>query len=179
MAAGSALSCSGRGLSWKKRAFPTVRLLSTHLIVLITDLIEYIEVNPYHKPKNLLDLNPRGLVPTLGYKGKPLYESVVIGEFLEDAFPSHGHELRPSAPYERAKTRLWTDYCTSRMIPAWHRFLQCQGNQDELEELRKEYLGHLLEFTKEMDEEGPWFGGREVGIVDLVVAPWAVSFSYH
>lgn len=29
---------------------------------------QYIEVNPYHKPQSLLDLNPRGLVPTLQYE---------------------------------------------------------------------------------------------------------------
>ena len=34
---------------------------------------QYIEVNPYHKPQSLLDLNPRGIVPTLQYQGKPLY----------------------------------------------------------------------------------------------------------
>lgn len=28
---------------------------------------QYIEVNPYNKPKELLDLNPRGLVPTFQY----------------------------------------------------------------------------------------------------------------
>lgn len=48
---------------------------------------QYIEVNPYHKPQSLLSLNPRGLVPTLEYEGKPLYESNVIMEFLDDAFP--------------------------------------------------------------------------------------------
>ena len=37
------------------------------LLVLLEKEIcfQYIEVNPYHKPQSLLDLNPRGLVPTL------------------------------------------------------------------------------------------------------------------
>lgn len=34
---------------------------------------QYIEVNPYDKPKSLLDLNPRGLVPTLQYDNKVGY----------------------------------------------------------------------------------------------------------
>lgn len=32
-----------------------------------------------------------------------------------------------------------------------------------------------MEFAKEMDKKGPYFNGDEVGLIDLVVAPWAVS----
>ena len=70
---------------------------------------QYIEVNPYHKPQSLLDLNPRGLVPTLQYQGKPLYESTVLCEFLEEAYPNHTPKLLPDDPYLRARTRIWTD----------------------------------------------------------------------
>ncbi|KAI5236572.1 hypothetical protein E4T43_08557 [Aureobasidium subglaciale] len=137
---------------------------------------QYIEVNPYHKPESLLKLNPRGLVPTLEYDNKPLYESTVICEFLEEAYPDHGPKLLPEDPYKRARTRIWTDYCTSRIIPSFHRFLQFQPMSDTkgLEEARQEFLGHLKEFTKEMDSEGPYFSGKDVGLIDLVVAPWAV-----
>jgi glutathione S-transferase len=136
------------------------------------------KVNPYHKPESLLKLNPRGLVPTLQYDNKPLYESTVICEFLEEAFPDHGPKLLSEDPYERARTRIWTDYCTSRIIPAFHRFLQFQpmSNTEGLEEVRKEFLGHLKEFTKEMDPEGPYFSGKDVGLIDLVVAPWAGTY---
>ncbi|KAJ9628811.1 hypothetical protein H2203_002714 [Taxawa tesnikishii (nom. ined.)] len=137
---------------------------------------QYIEVNPYHKPESLLKLNPRGLVPTLEYDNKPLYESTVICEFLEDAYPDHGPRLLPHDPYDRARTRIWTDYCTSRIIPAFHRFLQFQPMDDTkgLDDTRQEFLGHLKEFTKEMDPKGPYFLGKEPSLIDLVVAPWAV-----
>lgn len=83
------------------------------------------EVNPYHKPESLLKLNPRGLVPTLQYDNKPLYESTVVCEFLEDAYPDHGPKLLPSDPYARAKLRIWTDFITSRVIPSFHRVRFC------------------------------------------------------
>jgi glutathione S-transferase len=129
------------------------------------------QVNPYHKPESLLKLNPRGLVPTLQYDNKPLYESTVICEFLDEAYPDHGPKLLPDDPYERARTRIWTDYCTSRIIPAFHRFLQFQPMSDT-----GGLLGHLKEFTKEMDSEGPYFSGKDVGLIDLVVAPWAGTY---
>ncbi|PSN62576.1 glutathione transferase omega-1 [Corynespora cassiicola Philippines] len=134
---------------------------------------QYIEVNPYHKPKSLLDLNPRGLVPTLQYDNKPLYESTVLVEFLEDAFPNHAPKLRPDDPYDRARTKIWTDFVTSRIIPSFHRFVQHQGTEG-LKEKQQEFLGYLKEFTKEMDPEGPYFNGKDFGLIDIMIAPWAV-----
>lgn len=138
---------------------------------------QYIEVDPYAKPKELMDLNPRGLVPSMEYKGKPLYESTVLVEFLEEAFPHHSPHLLPSDPYEKARARIWCHFVTSSVIPSFHRFLQYQPQKDGkegLEERRKEFLGVLKEFTKEMDKEGPYFLGKDFGIVDLMIAPWAV-----
>lgn len=132
-------------------------------------------VNPYHKPKSLLDLNPRGLVPTLQYHNRPLYESTVLCEFLEEAYADHTPRLQPADPYER--TRIWTDFVTSRIIPAFHRFLQYQPARDGAEGLQKareEYLGYLKEFAAEMDAEGPYFLGGELSLIDIAIAPWAV-----
>jgi glutathione S-transferase len=100
----------------------------------------------------------------------------VICQFLEDAYPEHKPHLLPQDPYRRAQTRLWTDFCTSRIIPAFHRFLQFQPMSDKegLQAARKEFLEKWKEFTKAMDEEGPFFGGKEIELCDLVVAPWAV-----
>ena len=137
---------------------------------------QYIEVNPYHKPESLLNLNPRGLVPTLEYDKKPLYESKVVCEFLEDAYPDHGSKLHPSDPYERAVGRIWTDFITTRIIPSWHKLLQHQPDQASftLEEARSDLLKALKEFTNAMDETGPYFFGSQPMMVDFSLAPWAV-----
>ncbi|KAK7726336.1 hypothetical protein SLS57_003422 [Botryosphaeria dothidea] len=138
---------------------------------------QYVEVNPYHKPESLLKLNPRGLVPTLEYDGKPLYESTIVIDFLEEAYPDHGPQLHPKDPYEKARQRIWIDYVTSRIIPAYHRFLQFQtedGGADGFEKVKQEYLNSLREWIKEADPEGPFFGGREPGMVDLSFAPWVI-----
>jgi glutathione S-transferase len=77
---------------------------------------QYVEVNPYHKPESLLKINPRGLVPTLEFEGKPLYESGVVLEFLEDQYPESGPALRPRDVYLRAKARIWADFVTSALF---------------------------------------------------------------
>ncbi|KAH8887859.1 glutathione S-transferase [Thozetella sp. PMI_491] len=152
---------------------------------------QYIEgklaLNPYHKPASLLELNPRGLVPSLQIgPGKALYESTVILEYLEEAYPDHEPHLLARDPYERARSRIWVDFVTSRVIPAFHRFLQFQvqtwsgegTGEDRLALLRAEYRGKLLEFARELVKRGnegiggPYWGGRDVGLVDLVLVPW-------
>lgn len=140
---------------------------------------EYIEVNPYHKPESLLKLNPRGLVPTLQFHEKPLYESNVICELLEEAYPGYGRSLLPKDLYDRARMRIWQDYITSRIIPSYHRFLQHQpssngGSDEGLNNARKEFQGHILEFSKEMHLEGPFFMGSDPQMIDFIMAPWAI-----
>ncbi|CAI7607584.1 unnamed protein product [Penicillium bialowiezense] len=142
---------------------------------------QYIEVNPYNKPESLLTLNPRGLVPTLAVQDppRPLYESTVILEYLEDAYPNHGPRFLPEDPYERARARIWIDYVTSRIIPSFHRFLQYQAADASdadagLDQTRQEFLSHLKVWTQEMHPDGPFFLGENISLPDLVLAPWAV-----
>ncbi|KAK7923428.1 hypothetical protein PG985_007499 [Apiospora marii] len=151
---------------------------------------QYIEVNPYHKGEQLMKANPRGLVPTLEIApGKALYESTVLLQYLEEAYPDRAPRLLPPVDgsqqqlFERARARIWMDFVTSRVIPAWHRLLQFQtssaGTKEEgqkrLEGLRDEYRGFLLEFARAMDPQGPYFfAGDGLGMVDIALAPWVL-----
>ncbi|KAJ5216925.1 hypothetical protein N7468_009933 [Penicillium chermesinum] len=152
---------------------------------------QYIEVNPYNKPESLISLNPRGLVPTLACPTeppKPLYESTVILEYLEEAYPDRGPAFLPKDPYERARARIWIDYVTSRIVPSFHRFLQFQPSEKGaakdpgLDQARQEFLGHLKAWIKEAHPEGPFFLGSQISLPDLVLAPWATRlwiFDYY
>jgi glutathione S-transferase len=53
-----------------------------------------------------LKLNPRAVVPTLVDDGRPVRESTVIMEYLEDAYPER--RLRMPDPHGNARMRLWT-----------------------------------------------------------------------
>jgi len=58
-----------------------------------------------YKPE-YLKLNPKGLVPTLVHDGRPVIESTLICEYLDDAFPAP--RLIPADAGERARMRLWS-----------------------------------------------------------------------
>lgn len=53
-----------------------------------------------------LAVNPRGTVPALVHDGRPIIESTIICEYLDDAFPESS--IRPADPADRADMRRWT-----------------------------------------------------------------------
>jgi glutathione S-transferase len=53
-----------------------------------------------------LNYNPKGVVPTLVHNDKPIVESTLICEYLDDTFPLPS--LVPHSPYDRAQMRLWS-----------------------------------------------------------------------
>jgi glutathione S-transferase len=53
-----------------------------------------------------LAMNPNGVVPTLVHDDRPIIESTLINEYLDDVFPDP--PVRPGDPWERAQMRLWT-----------------------------------------------------------------------
>lgn len=130
---------------------------------------QYKEVNPYAKEESFLKLNPRGLVPTIEFKGKPLYESTVLAEFLEDAYPERAPHVVPKDPYEKARVRIWADHTSKHIIPAWQRLLQLQTKEDQ-DKARQD----LYEAQRKLAEEikGPYFAGEEFGLVDVLNAPF-------
>jgi glutathione S-transferase len=145
----------------------------------------YQEINPYKKEPSFLALNPRGLVPTLGVPTaddekngehlQPLIESGVICDYLDEAFPDACPLYPRGNPFRKAKLRVSIDYVTSRIIPAFHRFLQHTPDKPySIGEARDEFLKTLVTWIKDADPEGPFFAGKELSMPDVIMAPWAV-----
>lgn len=66
-----------------------------------------------NKSKELLERNPYGKVPVLEDDSTVIYESAIIDEYLEDKYPAV--RLMPSDLGERARARIWVDYCNTRL----------------------------------------------------------------
>jgi glutathione S-transferase len=76
-----------------------------------------------HRPEYLA-LNPNGVVPTLVDDGRPIVESTVIIEYIDDCYPQV--PLRPEDAYARAQMRLWekfSDEVAYKAVyaPTWQR----------------------------------------------------------
>lgn len=61
-----------------------------------------------HLAPGYLALNPNGVVPTLLHDGRPVTDSTVIMEYIDDVFPDP--PLAPRDPWERARMRTWLQY---------------------------------------------------------------------
>ena len=59
-----------------------------------------------YDPKYLA-LNPKGVVPTLVHDGKPVIESTLICEYIDQTF-SHAPKLIPADPWQQSRMRLWS-----------------------------------------------------------------------
>lgn len=85
-------------------------------------------------------LNPSGIVPCLLVDGRPLVESNLINEFLDERFPDP--PLMPDDPFDRHELRRWSKYVDDICLPAvqkpnWSRSMRPiarQWSDAELEE---------------------------------------------
>ncbi|KAK4560511.1 hypothetical protein LTR86_005708 [Recurvomyces mirabilis] len=132
---------------------------------------EYVEVDVYRKPKLLLDINPRGLVPALRHGEWGCYESTVLMEYLEDL--QEGKPLLPADPKLRARSRLWSDHINRHIIPIFYHYLQAQTLDNQTK-----YAGELTEQIAKLvsaaDATGPFFLGNDLTFVDVQMAPWVI-----
>ncbi|KAF9012564.1 glutathione-S-transferase [Cyathus striatus] len=132
---------------------------------------QYKEVNPYKKEPHFLAINPKGLVPAIEYGGKAIYESLIICEFLEEAYPEYEHHLLPQQPVDRAIARIWLDFLSKNFLPANHGLIQAQ-EPEEQDAARKKLYDALKQFSENI--KGPYFFGDEFSLVDVAIAPWIV-----
>ena len=63
-----------------------------------------------------LKLNPLGVVPTLVHDGRPVIESSIICEYLEDTFPEQ--TLKPADTWEVARMRFWMKHVDVKLHPS-------------------------------------------------------------
>ncbi|XP_076907509.1 putative glutathione S-transferase [Bidens hawaiensis] len=111
------------------------------------DLLKY---NPVHKK-----------IPVLLHSGKPISESLVIIEYMDDAWK--GAPLLPKDPYEKAQARFWAKFVDDKCIPIVFKAIVSHGEEKDLAEAHEQ-----LQFLENQLNEGKkFFGGDDINLVDI------------
>jgi glutathione S-transferase len=124
--------------------------------------VEVVEIDLQDRPAWIYEKNPTGKVPVLEEDGRPLPESAVIMEFLEERYPDP--PLLPPDPADRAFVRLliFRDHQLTDPYYALRR-----GEEGAEEQLYRALVQLDLALT-----ERPFLGGAEYGLADIAYVPW-------
>ncbi|XP_047332005.1 probable glutathione S-transferase [Impatiens glandulifera] len=110
-----------------------------------------LQYNPVHKK-----------VPVLIHRGKPIVESLVILEYIDETW--NESPILPSDPYQRSLARFWAKYLDEKLIPAiWK---SCWSKGKEQEEKMEECFVILKTLEDELNGN-KFFGGETIGLVDI------------
>ncbi|XP_020238970.1 glutathione S-transferase U17 [Cajanus cajan] len=133
--------------------------------------LEYEHFEETLNPKSdfLLQSNPvYGKVPVLIHHDKPICESLVIIEYIDETWSS-APSILPSDPYDRALARFWASYIDDKWFPSMKSIIIVEG-----EEERKPYFEVLEEVLERMEDAfekcskgKPFFGGDMIGFLDI------------
>jgi glutathione S-transferase/RNA polymerase-associated protein len=121
--------------------------------------------------------SPRGEVPALVDGETRIFDSTVILEYLDDAYPEPA--MRPAAPAERARVRMLEEVMDTHFEAitwglselSW--FRRAEGAQAETirAAAARQLAGFYVWLEKALGDR-PWFNGEAFGWGDLAVAPF-------
>ncbi|XP_059428101.1 glutathione S-transferase U8-like [Corylus avellana] len=126
---------------------------------------KYIEEDLSNKSPSLLKYNPvHKMIPILVHNGKPIVDSDVILEYIEETWQEY--PLLPEDHYERARARFWRKFIDNQVLLA--ALLKAFWGEENGREKALEEASGLLNFLEEELKEKKFFGGERIGMVDIV-----------
>ncbi|HEY2218001.1 MAG TPA: glutathione S-transferase family protein [Gaiellaceae bacterium] len=125
--------------------------------------VDTVEIDLSDRPAWLYGKNPSGRVPVIEEEdGRPLPESAVIMEFLEERYPEP--PLLPTDPADRALVRLLV-FRDRDLTDPYYAFRRGEDGAEE------RFLAALAQLNVALSER-PYLGGSEYGLADIAFVPW-------
>ncbi|VVB17711.1 unnamed protein product [Arabis nemorensis] len=137
-----------------------------------------------NKSQALLRYNPvHKKIPVLVHNGKPISESLIIIEYIDETWPN-GPRLLPQDPYKRAKVRFWASYVQLHLFDVAMRVVKTEGEEQEkaLTEVKEKLRVIEKEGLKEIfsDTDGqPTVTNETMSLVDIVMCTLLSPYKAH
>lgn len=169
---------TNHGCPWAHRAHIALKELGLSFEEVIIDLDTPRE--PWY-----LEINPRGLVPSIKYsngilKDEIVIESAIVAQFLADSRPSHllPPSLKdPYSPLFRARVSLFADAFISKVNSNMYPLLKAEGEEERTrisKEIHQAIETHVEPLLKDAK---PFFGGSsEFTMAEVLTAPFVIRY---
>uniref|UniRef100_A0A1J3GNZ2 glutathione transferase n=1 Tax=Noccaea caerulescens TaxID=107243 RepID=A0A1J3GNZ2_NOCCA len=117
-----------------------------------------IKSNPIHKK-----------IPVLLHGDKPVCESNIIVEYIDETWSSSGPPILPSHPYDRAIARFWAAYIDEKWFVSLRDIFKAEGEEEKKEVLAKVEEGNALleKAFNDCSKGKPFFNGDHIGYLDI------------
>jgi glutathione S-transferase len=134
--------------------------------------VEFIDLA--NKPAWFLAVSPMGRVPVLLVDDRPIFESMVINELLEELYPRP--TLFPRDPIARAEMRAWIVFANDVLMPGSVAGMMALAG-GFTGEAREKPLAMLRDAFARLERQmalagGPFFLGTPFTLVDAAYAPF-------
>lgn len=130
--------------------------------------VTYIDL--HNPPEWFNEISPFGKVPLLKVEGEVLFESAIIGDYLDEVFAP---QLHPENPLTRAKHRGWIEFGSSLLFDQVKIVLA--KNEDEYQQAIEAFSGSLARLNDQVGD-GPYFSGEKFTLLDASYAPFFMRF---
>lgn len=134
--------------------------------------IEFIDLAD--KPAWFLAISPMGRVPVLLVDDRPIFESMIINELLEELYPRP--PLFPGDAIAKAEARAWIVFANDVLFPGSAAAMTALAGGFTGDALARP-LGAIREGLAKLEPQvsragGPFFQGKAFGLVDAAYAPF-------
>ncbi|KAI0529367.1 hypothetical protein KFK09_001915 [Dendrobium nobile] len=144
---------------------------------------EFLPDDLFNKSELLLKFNPvYKLVPVLIHGDKPVCESRIIVEYIDQVWASSGRpSILPADPYDRATARFWAAYVDDKLAPHC-RVLVWSNDEKSIAEAKERLLAAVLQLEEAFivcSKGKSFFGGDTINFVDIALGSflsWMKAF---
>ncbi|XP_075114595.1 glutathione S-transferase omega-1-like [Leptodactylus fuscus] len=136
---------------------------------------EVININLKSKPDWFFEKSPFGLVPSLEtFDGKIIYESLIVCDYLDEAFP--GVNLTPADPYEKAQQKILLEHF-SQATSIMHKIFYAKKENQDTTELKTQFFEKFKKLEETLTKRNTtYFGGESVSMIDYMIWPHIERF---